>query len=372
MMAEPKILVIRLSALGDVLFTLPAVHALKTALPGAAIDWLVEERAAALLDLYGGLRRKIVWRRAELSRQLHRPHEWPRALAAIARHLRELRRERYDLVLDFHGSWKAGTHAWLSRGGRRIGFASSHRREGSDLIFHETVAPPDGSRHRIDRALALARAVAPGIGDGAPRPPLVLPPASLAYARAMVEAAGFGAEPYVVLHPGTSKFGAIKRWPPERFAHVGDLLNERRGVRVLVTFGPGEEELARSVVRSMKRPGGAVAPRLGTLTDLAALLAGARLVVASDSAALHLGAYLGTPVVGLYGPKDPEIYGPRFARSRVVHTWLPCSPCTRRTCPDVLCMDEIGAGQVFEAAAGLLDGEAATSRSEASAQAAGG
>ena len=362
MMADPKILVIRLSALGDVLFTLPAVHALKAACPGAEIDWLIEERAAALLDLYGGLRRKIVWRRAELSRQLHRPLQWPRAVASIARHLGELRRERYDLVLDFHGTWKSGSQAWLSRGERRIGFARSHRREGSDLLFHETVTPPERARHRVDRAFALARVVADRLAGGCvdepPPPPLAIPPASQAFAQEMVEAAGFGADPYVVLHPGTSKFGAIKRWAPERFAHVGDLLNERRGVRVLVTYGPGEEELARQVARGMKRPGGAVMPRLGTLTELAALLARARLVVASDSAALHLGAFLGTPVVGLYGPKDPEIYGPRFTAHRVVHTWLPCSPCTRRTCPDVLCMDEIGVRQVFEAATALLDAAA--------------
>src|SRR5262249_42259508 len=155
------------------------------------------------------------------------------------------RRERYDLVLDFHGNWKSGSHAWLSRGGRRVGFARSHRREGSDLLFHATVTPPDSARHRVDRAFAIARAVAPGLPDTASRPPLGVPEASLAFARAIVEEAGFGGEPYVVIHPGTSKFGAIKRWPPERFAHVADLLNERRGVRVLVTCGPGEEELAR-------------------------------------------------------------------------------------------------------------------------------
>jgi heptosyltransferase-1 len=354
MMAQAKILVIRLSALGDVLFTLPAVHAVKMACPGAQIDWLVEERAAGLLDLYGGLRRKIVWRRSDLERALRRPLQWPRAAAALARHLGELRRDRYDLVLDFHGTWKSGAHAWLSHGARKLGFARTHRREGSDLLVHETVTPPATARHRIDRALALARAVVPELPEAAPQPPLVVPEASRAYAEEMVRAAGFGGEPYVVLHPGTSQFGAIKRWPTDRFANVGDLLNARRGLRVLVTFGPGEEELAQSVVRGMKRPGGAVTPRRGSLADLAGLLAGARLVVASDSAALHLAAFLGTPVVGLYGPKDPAVYGPRFARHRVVHTWLPCAPCTRRTCPDVLCMDEIGVRQVFEAATGLL------------------
>jgi len=360
MMAQAKILVIRLSALGDVLFTLPAVHAIKVACPGAEIDWLVEERAAALLDLYGGLRRRLVWRRADLSRQMRRPLQWPRAAAALAHHLGALRRERYDLVIDFHGNWKSGAHAWLSHGTRKVGFARSHRREGGDFLVHETVTPPATALHRVDRAYALARAVVPELPAEVPRPPLEVPATSRAFAAEMVQLAGFGDEPYVVLHPGTSKFGAIKRWAPERFANLADLLNARRGVRVLVTWGPGEEELAQTVVRAMKRPAGAATPRGGSLADLAALLARARLVVSSDSAALHLGAFLDTPVVGLYGPKDPRIYGPRFARHRVVHTWLPCSPCTRRTCPDVLCMDEIGVRQVFEAATALLDGAPAT------------
>jgi lipopolysaccharide heptosyltransferase I len=354
MMAHAKILVIRLSALGDVLFTLPAVHALKLAHPDAEIDWLVEERAAALLDLYSGLRRVVVWERSALARDGRRPRRWPQAAKALARHLGALRRERYDLVLDFHGTWKSGVHAWLSRGARKVGFHRTHRREGSDLFVHETVQPPDGALHRIDRALALARAVDPSLPTEAPRPPLTIPPSSRAFAAGVRGELGLDGAPYAVLHPGTSKFGSIKRWRPDRFSHLADLLHERLGLRVLVTWGPGEEELARSVVSGMKQPGGAATPRLGTLTDLAALLAGARAVVASDSAALHLAAFLGVPVVGLYGPKDPEIYGPRFAPSRVVHVWLPCSPCVRRTCPDVLCMEEIGVGQVFEAAARLL------------------
>ena len=354
MMAHAKILVIRLSALGDVLFTLPAVHALKLAHPDAEIDWLVEERAAALLGLYGGLRRVLVWERAGLARDGRRPLRWPRAAAAAARHLGALRRERYDLVLDFHGNWKSGLHAWLAHGARKIGYHRSHRREGSDLFVHETVRLPAGARHRIDRALALARAVDPSLPEEAPCPPLAIPPGNRAFAEGVRAELGLQNEPYAVLHPGTSKFGSIKRWRPDRFSHLADLLRTRLGLRVLVTWGPGEEELARSIVAGMKEAAGAATPRLGSLADLAALLEGARVVVASDSAALHLAAFLGVPVVGLYGPKDPEIYGPRFAPRRLVHVWLPCSPCTRRTCPDVLCMEEIGVGHVFEAAAQLL------------------
>jgi lipopolysaccharide heptosyltransferase I len=338
-----SVLVVRLSALGDVLFTLPAVQALCAARPDLDVDWVVEERAAALLDLWPGLRQRIVWRR----RQAHRPVE-------LARHVAALRRERYDAVLDFQGNWKSGVHALLARGARTIGFDRDHSREGGWLLPREKVTPPPDALHRVDQAFALVRALAPEVGPGAAAPSLVVPPQHARFAEESLRALGVGERPFVVLNPGTSLFGAIKRWPPDRFGQLGDVLQRKLGLDVVVTWGPDEEALAQSVKASMREPRGHLSPRTRSLLDLAALLARARLVVASDSAPLHLAAFLGTPVVGLYGPKDPRRYGPRFAPSRVVHTWLPCSPCTRRRCPDVLCMEEISIRQVFEAASDLL------------------
>jgi len=354
MMAEGQVLIIRLSALGDVLFTMPAVQALRRARPDLAIDWVVEERAAALLDLLPGLRRRIVWRRAELQRDAANPARWPAAARALARHVRALRETRYDAVLDFQGNLKSGVHALLARGARKLGFDRRHRREGSWLLARGSVAPPAGTRHRVDQALALVRSLEPAVAGEAERPPLAVPDAGREFAERALREAGIGEAPFVVLHPGTSAFGSFKRWRPDRFANVADLLAARRGLRVLITWGPGEEELASAAASSVKQPGTTLAPRTRSLADLAGLLARARVVIASDSGALHLAAFLGTPVVALYGPKDPQQYGPRFAPMRVVHTWLPCSPCTRRTCPDVLCMEEIGVRQVFEAAGELL------------------
>ncbi len=355
MMADEQILVIRLSALGDVLFTLPAVHALRQARPGAAIDWLVEDRAASLLDLYPGIRRRIVWRRSDLARGARSPLRWPGSALALARHLAAIRETRYDCVLDFQGNLKSGAHALFARGRRRIGFDRRASREGSWLLRRERVAAPAGALHRIDQSLALVRALEPAIGADASRPPLVVPEASLRFAERALQDTGIGEAPFLVLHPGTSKFGAFKRWPPERFGRTAELLCGRSGLRALVTFGPGEEALAREVVAGA-RPGTCVlSPSTRSLADLAALLQRARLVIGSDTAALHLAAFLGTPIVALYGPKDPRLYGPRFAPMRIVHTWLPCSPCTRRTCPDVLCMEEISIHQVCVAASELLE-----------------
>ncbi|MSR45788.1 MAG: lipopolysaccharide heptosyltransferase family protein [Planctomycetes bacterium] len=356
MMADGALLVIRLSALGDVLFTLPAIHALKQARPDLAIDWVVEERAAALLDLYPPLRRRISWRRAELVGDARRPHRWPHALAALAGHVAAVRREHYDAVLDFQGNLKSGAHALLARGRRKIGLARGISREGSWLAARERITPPPTALHRVEQALALVRAFAPEIPEVATAPPLVIPDAAAQFAARELGALGLAQAPFTILHPGTSAFGAFKRWRPDRFALLADLLFKRHDVPSLVTFGPGEEELAAKVVASSHHGAARLAPKTRSLTELAALLARAKVVVASDSAALHLAAFLGTPVVALFGPKDPRLYGPRFAPMRVVHTWLPCSPCARRTCPDVLCMEEIGVRQVFEGAVQLIRG----------------
>jgi len=366
-MAAGSLLVIRLSALGDVLFAMPAVHALHRARPDLALDWVVEERAAALLELVPFLRRRIVWRRGEQARLARRPWSWPKAAVALLRHVAALRAERYDAVLDLQGNLKSGTHAFLARSARKLGLGLGHAREGGWLAANERVEPPADALHRVEQSLAVVRAFAPEVPGIASAPTLTVPAPAGEWAAQELAAAGIGAQPFVVLHPGTSAFGAFKRWRPDRFGQLADVVQQKAGLPALVTWGPGEEALARQVVASSKRGGARLAPRTRSLVELAALLQRAAAVVASDSLALHLAAFLGTPVVGLYGPKDPRLYGPRFGPARVVRTWLPCSPCTRRTCPDVLCMEEISVRQVYEALAGLLRGEAAPAAATAAA-----
>jgi ADP-heptose:LPS heptosyltransferase len=362
MMAAGSLLVIRLSALGDVLFALPAVHALHGARPGLGIDWVVEERAAALLELVPFVRRRIVWRRTRLSDAAVRPWRWPRALADLAVHVAAVRREEYDAILDLQGNLKSGVHALLARGDRKLGLARGHSREGGWLAARERVEPPLDALHRVEQSLAVVRAFAPEVSAVAAKPPLTVPEEAKEWAKLELDRAGFGGgAPFLVLHPGTSAFGAFKRWRPDRFGLLADVAQQKLGREAIVTFGPGEEELATKVVASSKRGAARLAPRTRSLVELAALLQRADAVVASDSLALHLAAFLGTRVVGLYGPKDPRVYGPRFAPARVVRRWLPCSPCSRRTCPDVLCMEEISVRQVYEALAELIADAAVSS-----------
>ena len=350
-----KVLVIRLSALGDVLFTVPAVQALQRARPGVQVDWVVEDRAATLLDLVPGLHRRIVYSRRAWVEKLRAPWRWPAAARQGLEHLQGLRLSAYDAVLDFQGNLKSGLHMLASRGHDKLGFDREHNKEYNHWFSRRQVQPGAEIVHRVDKALSLVRGLIPELPATLEPPRLEIPEPSHEFAcQALLEVGLKPEDEFLVLHPGSSGFGAFKRWPADRFAHLGDQLAKRRQARVLITWGPGEQDLAQSVANSMKSGAGRVSPATRTLADLAALVARARLMVGSDSAPLHLAAFLGTPVVALFGPKDPRIYGPRFAPVEVVHTYLHCSPCTRRRCPDALCMAEISVSQVLAAAERLL------------------
>jgi ADP-heptose:LPS heptosyltransferase len=333
-----SVLVVRLSALGDVLFAVPAVQALLDSGRAARVSWLVEDRAAALLALVPGLHEVLVFPRG-------RPSRWPaHALRLLAR--------RDDVVLDMQGTLKTRLQLLGLRPRQLVGYDASIARDGVQHGYDRQVSPR-GARHRVLQALQLVAALGVKVGREAQRPRLVVPDEARARVRGRLAALP-GAGPLVVLHPGTSAFGELKRWAPERFAELGRALVERHGARIVVTGGPSEAELVAAVRHGLSAP--SLAPPPTGLSDLAALLESAQLVVAADSLPLHLANALGTPVLGLYGPKDPAVTGPAFDRSRVIRSDATCAPCTLRRCRDRVCMERLGAELVADAAAGLLAG----------------
>jgi len=329
-----SVLVVRLSSLGDVLFALPAVEALLASGVSERVSWLVEDRAELLVRPVEGLHEVLVFPR----------RNW----LALPAHALALRRRRDDVVLDLQGNSKSRLQLLCLRSPRKLGFDAPLAKEGSQRALSERFLPAPHVRHRIAVNLAILGRLGVRVPQPVPRPALALgrddpglPP---------------GAQPLVVLHPGTSAFGAFKRWAPERFAELGDRLVERCGARLLITGGPAEQDLVSALRGALASP--ALAPPPGGLSTLAGVLRRAALVVASDSLPLHLANALGTPVVGLYGPKDPRATGPFFDRSRVVRAGVACSPCTLRRCHDRLCMQRLTVDAVFDAALELLGGAA--------------
>lgn len=311
-----RVLVIRLSALGDVLFALETVAALHRERPDVAIDFLVEDRFAGLLQDHPQIARVLVYPR--------------RNKLAIAGSLWRLRRTRYDVVLDLHGILKSGMHVLCARAAHKLGAAAPATREGAERCYGRIVPVPQPLPHRAAIGHLLLRDLGLSGEPAAPVLAAVPPPPTLL--------AGIP-RPLVLLHPGTSAFAAFKRWPVGHFATLAARLTAR-GIGVLVGYGPGEAELAAPVLAAAPAARGIDGGALG-LRGLAGVLQQCAVVVAADTGPLHVAAAVGARCVALFGPKDASRYGPR-GHGGIVHEVLwrdvPCRPCKRRDCVSPLCV----------------------------------
>jgi len=308
-----RTLLVRLSSIGDVIHTLPALAALREA--GHVTGWLVEPAGAGLLRGNPALDHLFV----APPRRAWRPG------AALAT-LRSIRAAGFDAALDLAGLWKSAAWARLSGARRVVGFAGAWRREpASRLLLGETAAPPDAvGPHVVDKNLALLRTL--GIeAVGTRRFPL--PPLAAAAAGVEEWLASLTEGPIALLNPGGGWAG--KLWPPEAFGALARRLRAR-GLVPLVSWGPGEEALAQRVVSAAA--GDAVTTPATTLLELAALARRAAVVVACDTGPLHLACALGTPVVAVFGPTDPRRNGPFDPRDVIVRHVPACAPCYRRRC----------------------------------------
>ncbi len=322
-----RVLVVRLGALGDIVHTVPAVTALAGTHPDARIDWLVERKHRPVLDLFTFLRVTPI----ELEGG---------SVSSFLSTMRALRANQYDLAFDFQGLLKSAALARSSGAARVVGFETSALREPIAGRFYTERVDPGPPSHIIFKNLALLRAIGLHIGSfGWPSERPV--PSDAASGR-------------IVINPGAG--WPNKQWSPERFGAVSAALQRSRGVRSIVTWGPGEEDLARAVVESS---GGAatMAPRT-TLDQLMALLRSAALVVSGDTGPIHMAASAGVPIVGIYGPTDPGRNGPwapadvdaclsRFSEC-ICHHKRRCHRATR-------CLDDITVDEVVAAAETRLD-----------------
>ncbi len=346
-----RILCIRLSGLGDIVHAMNALTLLRRERPDAFIAWAVEERSADILREHPLLDRVIVVPRKSWSSMLRRPGRWKDLIADFADLWGDLRKLEFDASVDFQSSLKSAWIVLAAGAPLRVGFGPPVSRELNRHVQSTLVSCPAEGIHRIERDLALLAPL--GIRTR-------FAPAELPTWRPEREAVDLflrgldGSGPIVVMHPGTSAFAAFKRWMPSRYAQVADRLVAERDARVVVSHGPGEEELANAVLSSMKQPGHP-APHVGGLRGLVELLRPADLFIGSDTGPMHIASTLGVRTLALFGPKDPAQTGPYGSRSLVVTGSASCRPCTRRRCSHVRCMTSIGPETVYQAARRLLD-----------------
>lgn len=341
-----RILIVKLSSIGDVVHTLPAAALLRRALPGASITWVAERRASAILKDSPAIDELIeidtrAWRKDFLTGS---------TMGDMRAQLTQLRKSsnlngagHADIAIDFQGLIKSGLVAFASRANRRIGFETGDLREkASKLLLTEQVETSEFN-HVIEKNLALARAAIahsgtkPAAEERVSSDGYEFPIAVSADDERCVEAAIENQrDPFAIINPGGG--WPTKLWPSERYAQLADWLRSDCGLASFVTFGPGEEALAQAV--ASKALSGAVRPLASTLKQFVALARRAALFVGGDTGPLHLAAAGGTPIVGLYGPTSPERNGPFDPRDITVARDLWCrAECHRRSCWHWECMD---------------------------------
>jgi heptosyltransferase-1 len=343
-----KVLIVKISALGDVVHALPVLAYIKSAHPGARIDWLVEEGFAPLIEGHPllhrvhrlGLKR---WRREGLRA----------VLAGLKATLSALRHEHYDLVLDLQGNCKSGLFAGLCGAPRRYGFSRSGVREWPNLLAtNHKVQLSSADHHISDRSLAVAREAFP---TGSARPlagPMgVAPQARTAVEKQLAELALNG-QPLVILQYGTT--WQTKLWPLDSWQQLARRLCEEDQLRPVLIWGNDAERHAAGEISRATAGQAVIWPR-GTLQELAALLERADLVIGGDTGPIHIAAALETSTVSIFRVTDATRNGPRGPLHIRLQSPLECSPCLRKECPrDAECGHSISVDQVLEASRELL------------------
>jgi heptosyltransferase-1 len=328
-----RILIIKPSAIGDVVHALPVLNLLRTRWPAAHISWLVTPTCSSLLEGHPQLDEVILFQRNRYGK-----HWWnPMVLAEFWRFNRDLRRRNFDLVIDLQGLLRSGYLSWKTAAPVRVGFSDA--REGATYFYTHKVQADSRTEHAVFRYLKVAQAL------GCPIEPVKFVFPTDASDRAAIAALLPAGKPYAVLLPGSNWL--TKRWPVEHFAQAARDIRSRFGLEPVIAGGPDDTSLAAQIEGLNlcgKTP----------LRQLVALLEGASLVIANDSGPMHIAAALNRPLVTPFGPTNPNLTGPYGRMDSVLRVDIPCSPCLSRRCSHQSCLKWLKPQDVLDHAATQL------------------
>ncbi|MDD5454612.1 MAG: lipopolysaccharide heptosyltransferase II [Candidatus Ratteibacteria bacterium] len=324
---ETRMLILKPSAMGDIVHTLPLLVSLKKSFPNRYIAWGVKEKFADLLTKNPYLDELIIWKERGF---------W--------RFAKDIRDRGFDIVLDLQGLFRTGLVAYLSKAPQRWGFLKEETKENQ--LFFLNIRVPTPSENIVEKYLDFAEHLqAERI--------IEFPIAEKDYAKEYI--AQFFQR--TDISPDDKLIGLIqntgwqnKTWKAERFAQLGRLINTKKNWKVMLIWGIGEAEKAKAQKINEMAAGKLLIAPATTIAQLVSLLKRCSMVIGGDTGPLHLATALGLPVIGLYGPTPPSRNGPYSEKSEVVYHNLPCSPCWKRMCisKNNTCMDSIQVDEVMQ------------------------
>ncbi len=330
-----NILIVKLSAIGDVIHALPTAYALKETFPGVKITWVVEPPAYDLLTNNPCIDEVIVFEKKKF-----------KTFAGFLKHIgalkAKLQKQKYDAVLDLQGLFKSAALAWLSRSDVKLGCANM--REGSDKVSRPVVGP-HANGHIVERYLDVVRELGCSVKEVVF--PLGITDEDVSMAKRLMKQAGADIEnPYVVLAVGAN--WPNKRWPSKHYAGLVDWLYSQNKIPVLIGGGVVDERLAAEISALSEIPPVDLVGKT-SLKQLAHIIRGSEALVGGDTGPVHLGAGLKTPVVMVMGPTDPNRNGPYGQEENVLEVSYSCKHCWKRECRYQRdCLQNITVEQVTE------------------------
>jgi lipopolysaccharide heptosyltransferase I len=357
-----RILLIKPSAVGDVIHTIPVLAKLRARYPAARIDWLLTPAIAEWIQHHPALTSVVPFARRDFSRLWR---SWS-ATSQLVSLIKRLGDTRYDLVIDLHGQFRSALLCLATGAATRIGFdrprarareasrplpPAAYRhgwtgaREGAWLSYTHRIPIPNLDVHAVDRYLWLSELLDLPAGPPDFRTPV--PPAAQERVAGLLDMHGVSNKPLTVIFPGT--IWETKHWHLDGFIQVARHL--QASGRAVVLAGSAKER-GRCQALAVACPGVCDLAGQTTLSELAALVARAAICVTNDSGSMHLSVALDRPVVSVFGPTDPVWIGPYGRLHAVVRADVPCAPCYLRAlsgCPhEHRCMKEVTASQVIE------------------------
>lgn len=337
----PRILIIRLSAIGDVVRVLPALHCLRETYPNAQIDWVVEKKSAAILSGHPAIDQVLVFERS---------NDFKASFKAFRSICKQIRSNRYDIVMDFHGIAKSGLMTAFSGAPERYGFSRPRSQEGSYLFTNRKVKLPPEIENRMHENLALCEPLAKGLKS---LDVLIhIPDDALDMGDEFMEESFHGAKKVVALHPPVDR--PEKQWPLEHYAALSDLLLSDGRFEVLLTWGPGQLEVVREVAAKTSR-NPVIAPETDGLKQYMALIQHSDLYFGGDTGPMHIASALDVPVIAVFGGTKPEQHAPLRQPYRILSAENDLSESDQAKCvSDADKLSAITPDMAYDACVGIL------------------
>jgi len=346
-----RILIIKPSSLGDIIHTLPLVHALKRSIPGCYLGWVVQESFADLLGRDPAIDRVYPIHISSTSDPQAGKGAYVRAFRETVISLRQLRKSlsrSYDTVLDLHASFRSGLLALMASGGQRAGFKDA--KELNTLFQHRVVSVPENVEHALEKNLLFANYLGcQPINDDYQ---IHCSQEDQNFVASFLQEKNVSDQQQLIYANPAARW-QTKFWPREHWAELADKLSERGDIMV---FGGSSHDTGfiRSITALMRSEQVVAAGRL-SLPQTVALLKRSSIYVGLDSGPMHMAAMASVPVVALFGPTHPARVGPYNVSHRIVRVEeLDCLECRKRTCDHLRCMKEISVAMVYKAVTQLL------------------